>query len=367
MKQLSHAAVLISALALASAAHAQTRVQVGHFAPFSNTLDGTSVTIRINGANALTNVRFGDFTPSYVTLAGPGAYLLEVLPTGTTTVAISANVNLAANTDYTVLAVGDGARQPLELLALTDDNAAPSAGQLKLRVVHAAPFANTIDATRVSVRTDAGAVVGALNNVPFKGASGYLTLPTGSYNLKVATPDGSRNLIDAAPVTLPAGAVATLIAVGNGVTQPLGFVAIPLGRLTTEAPSDNSAQGAWFNPTTVGQGFAAFTIPSQDRVFGGWYTFEPTGGTQAWFHFDSGDTTGAFGQRGGPVSIFRSTGGAFNAGPGTAGPQIGTGTLTLNSCTSATFSYVLPAPYGSGSTTLSRVATPQECGIVATP
>jgi hypothetical protein len=355
---------LVSGLLAASLASAQTRVQVGHFAPFAATLDGTSVTIRVNGADTLNNVRFGDFTPSYLSLPGPGSYRLDVVPTGSSTVAITATVNLAANTDYTVLAIGDGQRQPLELLALTDDNSAPTAGNLKLRVVHAAPFASTIDGTRVSVRTDAGAVVGGLTNVPFKGASGYLSLPAATYNLKVATIDGSRNLIDAAPVALPAGAVATLVAVGNGVTQPLGFVAIPLGRLQTEAPSDNSAQGAWFNPDTVGQGVAVFTIPAQDRAFGGWYTFEPTGGAQAWFHFDSGESNAAFGQRGGPITIFRSTGGRFNAGPASTGTPVGSGTLTLTACDRATLNFTLPAPFGSGSTQLSRVATSQDCGIV---
>lgn len=367
MKPTLKLVVAASALLSAFAVSAQTRVQIGHFAPFAGTLDGTSVTIRVNGADALTNVRFGDFTPSYVTLAGPGQYRLDVVPTGTSTIAITATVNLAANTDYTVLAVGDGQRQPLELLALTDDNRAPALSQLKLRVVHAAPFANTLDGTRVSVRTDAGAVVGGLSNVPFKGVSGYLNLPTGSYNLKVATVDGSRNLIDAAPVTLPAGAVITLVAVGNGVTQALGFVAIPLGRLNTEAPSDNSAAGAWFNPESAGQGFSVLTFPGQDRAFGAWYTFEPSGGAQAWFHFDSGETAGTFGQRGGPVTIFRSTGGRFNAGPPSIGPQIGTGTLTLTACDRATFSYALPAPYGSGSTALQRVASPQDCAISSAP
>ena len=43
--------------------------------------------------------------------------------------AISASLDLANNTDYTVLAVGDGGNQPLALLPLVDDNRAPPAGQ----------------------------------------------------------------------------------------------------------------------------------------------------------------------------------------------------------------------------------------------
>ena len=48
------ATALLSALTLAATtAHAQVRVSVGHFAPFANTVEGTSVDIRVNGSTAL--------------------------------------------------------------------------------------------------------------------------------------------------------------------------------------------------------------------------------------------------------------------------------------------------------------------------
>jgi hypothetical protein len=95
---------IAAALALASisgGAFANARVTVGHFAPFASSLQGTSVSIRVNGEVALQNVVFGQFT-EYLTLGPAGSYRVEVLPSGSSTVAISATLDLANNTDYTV-------------------------------------------------------------------------------------------------------------------------------------------------------------------------------------------------------------------------------------------------------------------------
>jgi len=181
------------------------RLTVGHFAPFANTVDGTSVTVRVNGADALTNVKFGDFT-NYIALGAAGRYRIEVIPTGAQTAAITQDVDLAAG-DHTVLAVGGANSQTLGLLALSDNNTAPAAGQAKIRVVHAAPFASTLDATAVSIRNENNAVVGGLSSVPFRVASGYLEIPAGRVDLAVANPAGTTTFIDVKPVTLAAGSI----------------------------------------------------------------------------------------------------------------------------------------------------------------
>lgn len=184
--------------------------------------------------------------------------------------AISAKGTLADNADYTVLATGGANSQPLALQALVDNNAAPAAGNLKLRVIHAAPFGPDAESTAVSIRTDRGAIVGGLASVPFFAASDYLEIPAGNYDLKVATPDGSVNLIDLAPVDLPAGAVLSVLATGDGVNQPLGFTALPLGALATETPVDASVSGHWFTSAFSGQGFAFTPKPDENRLLGSW-------------------------------------------------------------------------------------------------
>lgn len=327
--------MLAPALALADA-----RVLVGHFAPFSDSLAATAVDVRINGTTALTNVRYGDFT-NYIALPA-GAYTLEVLPAGTTTVAIRATVTLADNTDYTVLATGGANGQPLALQPLVDDNRPPASGNLKLRVIHAAPFGADAAATAVSIRTDRGAVVGGLANVPFFAASGYLEIPAGNYDLKVATPDGSRNLIDLAPVDLPAGAVLSVLATGDGVNQPLGFTALPLGALPTEAPVDVSVSGHWFTPEFSGQGFAFTPKPDENRLLGSWYAFDANG-NKIWFTLDSAAaglgtaaaTGGGFNNRSAELAVLSTTGGRFLAADRVQTSQVGRVRVDFADCRTA--------------------------------
>ncbi|MDJ0652684.1 MAG: DUF4397 domain-containing protein [Xanthomonadales bacterium] len=320
-------------------ASAQVRVVAGHFAPFADTAEGTSVTIQINGADALTDVVYGDFT-DYIDLGPAGSYEVNIIPTGTTDPAISFSGDLPEG-DYTLLAVGDGANQPLDLLALTDDNTPPAAGNIKIRVVHAAPFAPTLEGTNVSIRTAGGDVVGGLNPVPFGVASGYLELPAATYDLKVATPDGSVNLIDPLPVPLGDGAIVTVIANGDGVNQSIGIDALPVGSLPLRVPVDATATGVFFNPATPGQGAQILGFPRQNRALGFVYSFDTTGTNQAWYHFDTCNTDtssetcatpGGFDGITGAITIYRSEGGVFNDATAANLVQVGTGTITFTSC-----------------------------------
>ena len=69
----------------------------------------------------------------------------------------------------------------------------PASGNVKVRVFHAAPFADTLEGTEVSIRTAGGDLVAGLQGVPFGVGSGYLELPAGTYDLKVASNDGLVN------------------------------------------------------------------------------------------------------------------------------------------------------------------------------
>ncbi len=196
-----------------------TRLAVAHLAPFA--MDpGTAVTVTLNGAPVLTDFAFADSTP-YLTV-DPGEYEVEVYPAGSATPAITGTFTLAEGTDYSVIAIGDGVNQPLELLALVDDNTAPAAGNFKLRLGHLAPFAAGA-ATLADVRLQDGTVV--LDDVLFGDVASYLELPAGTYDLKITTPDGAVTLIDPMPVTLPAGAILSGFAVGDGSNQNLGVFA----------------------------------------------------------------------------------------------------------------------------------------------
>jgi len=217
--------------------------------------------------------------------------------------------------DYTVYASGNGTLQPLELFALADDNTAPAAGNAKVRVVHAAPFASTLEATEVSIRTAGGDLVAGLQNVPFGVASGYLELPADTYDLKVASNNGQVNYIDPLPVALPAGAVVTLFAVGDIATQDLSIIAAPIGELPLRDPVDQTVSGAFGLEGSQAEGFFLVPIPAQNRLVGSWYTFNGDG-EPLWFTFDSClsdlegcSTPGAFDGMTALTTLYQSAGG----------------------------------------------------------
>ncbi|NJM07431.1 DUF4397 domain-containing protein [Candidatus Gracilibacteria bacterium] len=198
------------------------RLKVAHLAPFASEIISTSVTIRVNGTDVLTDVVFQDIS-DYLPLAA-GDYFVEVIPTGASEAAISGTVTLEAGQDYTAAAIGNVINQPLEFLLLEDDNT-PVTDTAKLRIVHTAPFSNTLDGTRVDVRFDDGGLVPGLGNVPYKAISPYLELPAGIYNLKVTAPGDADTLyFDVPPVRLENGDIVTVFAIGDGENQDLGVL-----------------------------------------------------------------------------------------------------------------------------------------------
>lgn len=266
---------LLMAMSIQSA-FAQARVAILHLAPFADTLDGTAVNIEANGTVLFENVKFKDFV-DYTELPA-GEYTIDIIPVGATDPAISETLTLSDGVDYSAFAVGDGVKQDLALVAVVDENNAPAdAANVAVRVIHAAPFAADVANTTVSIRTAGGDVVNGLTQVPYLGNSGFFDIPADTYDLKVASVDGSVNLIDPLPAPLPAGAAVTIYAIGDGMNQPLGIIAFPVGELPLRDPVNNQSNGMWEILEGSGTGFVFQPMPSQNRVVGTWYTYDETG------------------------------------------------------------------------------------------
>jgi Domain of unknown function (DUF4397) len=326
------------------------QVRAVHAAPFAATLPATAVNIKVNGSEVAAGVQYKQFS-GVLNLPSQGSYLFEVTPVGASAPAISQFVDLdGGSRQYNVAAVGDGVKQPLSLLSTEQDIVAPANGRYKLQVVHAAPFANTIDGTRVSIRTDGGAVVAGLANVPFKGASGTLDLPVGALDIKVASVDGLTNFIDPAPINAPSGASVVAYAIGDGVNQPLSILAVPLGELALEKVVDFSVGGHWIDPAKQAQGIDFLPIPSENRLVGTWYTYNVEGTQPRWFIMDTcrnavgapGCTNGgAFDGATATMALYDAVGGRFNAASSATARQVGTFTVTFTNCKAATASFTL--------------------------
>ncbi|MEM9604135.1 MAG: DUF4397 domain-containing protein [Pseudomonadota bacterium] len=177
---------------------------------------------------------------SYVTVPA-GGYRFDVAPDTDTigdSVFTSGDLDLAAGSDYSVLAVGrvtnTDPANAFRLIAFEDENR-PVATQASLRVVHGAPAAGTVD-VYVSAAGEVNAhaldtIDPVLSGFAFGDVTDALALTPGSYDVRVVA--GGAVAINAEGVQLAAGSVSTAIARGpiEGVhVAPQDFGLILLSR-----------------------------------------------------------------------------------------------------------------------------------------
>lgn len=183
-----------------------TRLRAVHLSP-----DAPNVDILVNGDEVASDVAYEENT-GYLTIPS-GTTDILVQPVNTNVDAIDASPDLDEDTDYTVLAANLVA--DIEPILLTDDNEAPSAGNVKVRIVHGAPSAPAVDVYVTAPGADLATATPTLSNVSFGVASGYLSVPAGAYQIRV-TPTGTKDVvIDSGSVTLTAGQIRTVIATDN--------------------------------------------------------------------------------------------------------------------------------------------------------
>jgi hypothetical protein len=182
----------------------EARVRVVHASP-----DSPDVDVLLDDAEVLTDVPY--LTASAYLDAPAGERNLKVNAAGTTTTVIDADVSLADGTDYTVIASGLAAA--IEPIVLEDDNAAPAAGNVKVRAIHGAPSAPAVDIYVTAPGADLTAETPALGGVEFGDVADYIEAPAGDYQVRVTLAGTKTVVIDSGSLTLASGQVRTAIAV----------------------------------------------------------------------------------------------------------------------------------------------------------
>ncbi len=217
---LSAAAVLLSS---ATVLAADGRVRVVHASP-----DAPAVDIYVNGSIVLEGLPFREYS-EYLALPA-GSYSVEIRVAGTNTTVKTVPITVAAGKDYTAIAAGyAGGKSPgFDVLLLEDDNTLPANNGVKLRVVHAAPGAPAVDVYATTPFETLSGKSPILTNVPFKAASGYLTVPVNMYQARV-TPAGTKTVaIDSQRLVTWGNMIRTIIAVDNtGGGGPFQFLILP--------------------------------------------------------------------------------------------------------------------------------------------
>lgn len=175
-------------------------VRIVHASP-----NAPSVDVMVDDAYALTGVAYRGASMFVPVEAGTRRF--RVRATGTSTTVIDAQVPITQDESYTILATGLLAG--IQPLVAENDLTAPAAGQVKVRVIHAAPAAAGVD---VYVTAPGAALTGpVLTNVPFRAVSNYLSVPAGTYQIRV-TPTGTTTVAIDATVTFTAGQIRTIVA-----------------------------------------------------------------------------------------------------------------------------------------------------------
>lgn len=180
----------------------RAQVRVVHGSP-----DAPPVDVLIDGNEVIADLPYLDDS-GYLGLRA-GSRNIKVNAAGTTATVIDADVTLMAGQAYTVLATNY--LDDIEALVLEDDRSAPPAGQARLRLVHGAPGAPAVDIYVTA--PGAPLTQPTLTDVPYLGFSDYLTVPAGSYQVRVTIADTTDVAIDTGAVGLAAGDVRTGIAV----------------------------------------------------------------------------------------------------------------------------------------------------------
>jgi hypothetical protein len=124
---------------------------------------------------------------------------------------------LGSGKNYSVVASGLANPPPgtIAAIVLTDDNTAPGNGNVKLRVLHAAPGGiKNLDVYIVAPGTDISGLAPNISNLAYGQASGYQEVAATMNEVIFTDPsDPSKNPIINQTYTLTAGQIRTLVTV----------------------------------------------------------------------------------------------------------------------------------------------------------
>jgi hypothetical protein len=186
-----------------------------------NAISGfSSIDMTIDNKSAVTGTTYGAAS-GYLNVSS-GSRSLIVESTGSTSPLINQTVSFASG-DSTVVATDSGAT------VFTDNNSAPSSGNLNLRVINASPTLGTAEVYVVSSGTSIAGISPTFANLAYQAASGYQSLTSGSYQVVFTQPGQQLPVITSSAQSFASGQVRTVVALD---AQDGGF--------TTAALSDKN-------------------------------------------------------------------------------------------------------------------------------
>jgi hypothetical protein len=169
--------------------------------------DVSNMDVTYNSVSLGSSVAYGT-TTGYQSVKS-GSQQLQIEPSGSSSDIVNQSISLNSGTDYTVLAANFSSS--IDAVVFTDDNSAPSSGNVKIRVINAVPGIGSVDVYVVTPGTDLFSVDATASNVAFESATGYQTEVAGSYEVYFTLPGQKFAFVDSGPFTLSSGQVRTLV------------------------------------------------------------------------------------------------------------------------------------------------------------
>jgi len=196
----------------------EARIRILHASP-----DAPNVDVLVDGGRVLEDAPYtadSGFLP-----VDAGRRHIAVNAAGTDTAVIDAAVDLIQDTDYLIVAAGKVA--DIAPIVATVERSEIPAASARIRVLHAAASASPVDVYVTASGDSIASAQPVLSGVPFRAISDYLTVPVGSYDIRVTLAGTKTVAIEALGFPVDAGlraTVAALDAAGGGAPFTLQVV-----------------------------------------------------------------------------------------------------------------------------------------------
>ncbi|MGQ0712473.1 MAG: DUF4397 domain-containing protein [Gemmatimonadaceae bacterium] len=168
-----------------------------------------NVNVTVDGVPLRANVGYAAAAPvSFYYPAYAGERVFAVRRTADTSVhVLDAPIAVAADVDHTVIGLGGAA----PTFVLTDDNAAPAAGNIKVRAVNAAPAAGTVDVYVTAQGASIATIPPTFSGLAPRTASGYVERPAGAFRVRFTTAGTKTVVRDVSVASVATGGIRTIV------------------------------------------------------------------------------------------------------------------------------------------------------------
>ena len=170
--------------------------------------DESGLDLLIDGTNVASGVSYG--TASAYKSVSSGSRHLQVETSGTTTPIIDTTGNANAGAYLSLVSLNYS--YAISSVLLTDDNSAPAAGNVKLRIMNVSPGLGAEDVYVEPAGTDITALQPTFSSLAFGAASTYSALAAGNYEVSFTSPGQKFINLDSGAITFTAGQIRTILA-----------------------------------------------------------------------------------------------------------------------------------------------------------